>query len=181
MWKDITRMIGYRPTPIMKYIWIFGTPLLTSFTFGFFLYGFKPLVYNKTYTYPSWGTGLGIMLAVSSMSLIPLHAIYSFMTTPGTWSERWTYLTTPQLRSNHPDYQSKYDRREKPSFSTIFGSEKPGNGGDENGVVLKVIDSKKAYEDEGVSEERESLSPPNYETAVGYSEQTEPESSKLMA
>lgn len=180
MWKNITRMIGYRPLPLMKYIWIFGTPLLTLFTFAFFLIGFKPLVYNKTYTYPSWGTGLGIMLAVSSMSLIPLHALYSFLTTPGTWSERWTYLTTPQLRSNHPDFQSKYDRREKPSYLTIFGSETPDSS-DENGIVLKVINSKKGYEEEGVSEERESLSPPNYETAVGCSEHTDPESSKLMA
>ena len=30
MWQNITRMIGFRPYPIMKWIWTFGAPILTA-------------------------------------------------------------------------------------------------------------------------------------------------------
>ena len=45
---------------------------------------FEPLVYNKTYHYPAWGTGIGWVLALSSMLIIPIYAIYRFAITPGT-------------------------------------------------------------------------------------------------
>uniref|UniRef100_F6XQ30 Transporter n=1 Tax=Ciona intestinalis TaxID=7719 RepID=F6XQ30_CIOIN len=71
MWVNITRMVGYRPLPIMKYIWIFGTPLLTTCTFIYAMVKFEPLVYNKVYVYPEWGTAIGWVLALSSMVFIP--------------------------------------------------------------------------------------------------------------
>uniref|UniRef100_H2Z8Z4 Transporter n=1 Tax=Ciona savignyi TaxID=51511 RepID=H2Z8Z4_CIOSA len=70
MWGNITRMIGYRPIPIFKYIWIFGTPLLTTCTFIYAMVKFEPLVYNKVYVYPEWGTAIGWVLALSSMVFI---------------------------------------------------------------------------------------------------------------
>lgn len=48
---------------------------------------FEPLVYNNVYKYPEWGTAIGWVLALSSMLLIPLYAIYSFIVTPGTFVE----------------------------------------------------------------------------------------------
>lgn len=48
---------------------------------------FQPLVYNKTYEYPAWGEGIGWVLALSSMVMIPGYAIYAFLTTPGTLDE----------------------------------------------------------------------------------------------
>jgi len=48
---------------------------------------FEPLVYNKTYVYPAWGTAIGFILAASSMILIPLYAVYRLIITPGTVSE----------------------------------------------------------------------------------------------
>uniref|UniRef100_H2Z8Y9 Transporter n=1 Tax=Ciona savignyi TaxID=51511 RepID=H2Z8Y9_CIOSA len=107
MWGNITRMIGYRPIPIFKYIWIFGTPLLTTCTFIYAMVKFEPLVYNKVYVYPEWGTAIGWVLALSSMVFIPGYAIYSFVITPGSIRERWVKLTTPNLRRSHIDYNTE--------------------------------------------------------------------------
>ncbi|XP_002128645.2 sodium- and chloride-dependent taurine transporter-like [Ciona intestinalis] len=121
MWVNITRMIGYRPLPIMKYIWIFGTPLLTTCTFIYAMVKFEPLVYNKVYVYPEWGTAIGWVLALSSMVFIPGYAIYAFIVTPGTMHERWVKLTTPNLRRNHIDYNTEF-QNPMPARERIFGT-----------------------------------------------------------
>jgi hypothetical protein len=53
---------------------------------GIFLFNiiqFQVLTYNKTYNYPPWATGLGILLAAISMIQIPVYLAYKVIRTPG--------------------------------------------------------------------------------------------------
>jgi len=43
---------------------------------------YEPLVYMN-YRYPAWGEGIGLMMALSSIIVIPIYAIYLFIVTPG--------------------------------------------------------------------------------------------------
>nr|XP_029510817.1 sodium- and chloride-dependent GABA transporter 3-like [Oncorhynchus nerka] len=72
-----------------------GLIMLTEGIFLFFLIKYKPLKYNNVYIYPDWGYGIGWMMALSSMVCIPLGIIIQLWKTPGTFSERMTFLTTP--------------------------------------------------------------------------------------
>ena len=104
-----------------------------------------------------------------------MYVVYVIIYVPIFSLQRWTYLTTPKLRKTHPDYDSKYDSHEKTGLATIFGFGY-GKSEPENGVALKVMTSKKAYEED---QEEMALAPPAYETHAtsnGYAE-----SSKLMA
>lgn len=68
-----------------------GTPdiLLILFgplqaTFIFFLVRWTPLTLGKGLVAPMWATTLGWLLTLSSVSLLPIWAIYALVTTPGT-------------------------------------------------------------------------------------------------
>jgi len=103
MMQNITRMIGYRPNIIIKYVLMFGTPLVTSTIFIFSLLKFESPTYNE-YTYDKTGTAVGWCLAFSSMVVIPTFICFKLFTTPGTLKQRWNKLTTPALNENHQDY-----------------------------------------------------------------------------
>uniref|UniRef100_H2TT73 Transporter n=1 Tax=Takifugu rubripes TaxID=31033 RepID=H2TT73_TAKRU len=44
---------------------------------------------------PAWATALGLVLTFSSVSLIPIWAIYAFSVTPGTLAQRFKHLCSP--------------------------------------------------------------------------------------
>ncbi|KAG7271043.1 hypothetical protein CRUP_000389 [Coryphaenoides rupestris] len=94
-YDNIEDMIGYRPGPLIKYCWLIFTPATCFGTFAFSLIKYTPLKYNNEYTYPWWGNGLGWMLALSSMSCIPMWVAIKLYNTPGTLRERLVFLTTP--------------------------------------------------------------------------------------
>ncbi len=50
----------------------------------FMFVNFKPLTYNKTYTYPAWAQGMGMCLAFSSMICIPAYFCIQMLITPGS-------------------------------------------------------------------------------------------------
>uniref|UniRef100_A0A8C6WN66 Transporter n=1 Tax=Neogobius melanostomus TaxID=47308 RepID=A0A8C6WN66_9GOBI len=83
-YSNIADMIGYRPWPYMKYCWKYITPTVATGILLFSLAQFKPLKYNNTYVYPTWGYGLGLFLAFSSVSMFPLWFLYKLASTPGT-------------------------------------------------------------------------------------------------
>lgn len=61
MWNKITDMIGYRPLPVIKYMWMIFTPLLTTVSFmrccfDFLTYG------NSAYAYRSCVVGSYIIV-----------------------------------------------------------------------------------------------------------------------
>ncbi|XP_070701920.1 sodium- and chloride-dependent GABA transporter 2-like [Pempheris klunzingeri] len=93
-YDKVKEMIGYYPSPYMKYCWRFFTPSVCVGILLFSLIKFTPLKYG-TYQYPWWGYAIGIFLAISSVLLIPLWVLYSMAVTPGTVRERLKTLCTP--------------------------------------------------------------------------------------
>lgn len=53
-------------------------------TFVFSLVRWSPLSLGKGLVAPVWATTLGWLLTLSSVSLLPIWAIYALVTTPGT-------------------------------------------------------------------------------------------------
>ncbi|XP_075875916.1 sodium- and chloride-dependent GABA transporter 2-like [Nelusetta ayraudi] len=91
----VTDMIGYRPVPYMKYCWKFFTPCIATGTLFFALVKFTPLRYNNSYNYPVWAHALGLLMALSSVLMVPLVMLYRLAVTPGTMSKRLQTLSTP--------------------------------------------------------------------------------------
>lgn len=55
--------------------------------FIFSLAKYKPLTYNKVYTYPDWAIGLGWVLALSSMVCIPMVMVIRIIQSDGSLIE----------------------------------------------------------------------------------------------
>lgn len=94
-YSHVAHMIGYRPWPYMKYCWKYITPVLSTGILLFSLVQFKPLKYNNSYEYPTWGYGLGLFLAFSSVAMIPLWFLFKLLSTPGTLKQKLKIGTTP--------------------------------------------------------------------------------------
>lgn len=107
-------MIGYKPLSLIKYCWLYTTPLvcsvrvfisninifpsvppsvthschfLTLFSQGtliFLILKFSPLRFNNTYVYPWWAYYVGWFLASSSLIMIPLTMICKLANGKGT-------------------------------------------------------------------------------------------------
>nr|XP_056704802.1 sodium- and chloride-dependent creatine transporter 1 isoform X1 [Euleptes europaea] len=102
---DIACMIGYRPSPWMKWCWMFLTPLICLGIFLFNIAYYKPLIYNNSYIYPWWGEAIGWGFALSSMLCVPLTALYKLIRAKGTLAERWHHLTQPIWGLHHLEYK----------------------------------------------------------------------------
>ncbi|XP_015272723.1 PREDICTED: sodium- and chloride-dependent creatine transporter 1 [Gekko japonicus] len=102
---DIACMIGYRPSPWMKWCWMFLTPLVCLGIFLFNIAYYKPLIYNNSYVYPWWGEAIGWGFALSSMLCVPLTALYKLIRAKGTLAERWHHLTQPIWGLHHLEYK----------------------------------------------------------------------------
>ncbi|XP_072928076.1 sodium- and chloride-dependent creatine transporter 1-like isoform X2 [Hemitrygon akajei] len=103
---DITRMIGYRPFPWIKWCWLFITPCVCVGIFLFHVVNYKPLTYNKSYVYPWWGETFGWFLALASMACIPSTVLIKLLCSKGSLRERWKLLTTPVWGSHHLQYMT---------------------------------------------------------------------------
>lgn len=90
---NIKEMIGYKPFIWFALCWKYFAPFLTGVILLMLLLDFKPLKYNDIYEYPAWATAMGWALALSSTIQVPIYVTYAFLTTPGTFKERWRALT----------------------------------------------------------------------------------------
>jgi solute carrier family 6 dopamine transporter-like protein 3 len=75
---DIQDMIGFQPGKYWIYCWKFAAPLFLMFIIVFGLVNYEPLTHGD-YIYPFWANCLGWGIAISSMSCIPLMAIYKVL------------------------------------------------------------------------------------------------------
>ncbi|XP_016096085.1 sodium- and chloride-dependent GABA transporter 2-like [Sinocyclocheilus grahami] len=103
--NNIKAMIGYQPLCIFRLCWRYLTPAMCIGTFGFSLMFWSPLTLANGVTAPVWATVMGWTLTLSSVSLLPLWAIYSLMNTPGTLQQRLCLLCRPVQDSTLTDEQ----------------------------------------------------------------------------
>ncbi|XP_053170262.1 sodium- and chloride-dependent GABA transporter 2-like [Scomber japonicus] len=97
---NIRDMTGYSPLPVFNLCWKYLTPTVCTGTFLFSLVCWSPLKLGKGLVAPGWATGLGWLLTFSSVSLLPIWAIYALATTPGTLSQRFKRLCSPAINSS---------------------------------------------------------------------------------
>ncbi|XP_023259733.1 sodium- and chloride-dependent GABA transporter 2-like [Seriola lalandi dorsalis] len=88
-------MTGYSPLPVFKLCWKYLTPAVCTATFVFSLVCWSPLSLGNGLVAPVWATTLGWLLTLSSVSLLPIWAIYALVTTPGTLPQRFQRLCSP--------------------------------------------------------------------------------------
>ncbi|XP_069111135.1 sodium- and chloride-dependent creatine transporter 1-like [Argopecten irradians] len=102
----IEMMIGSRINPYLHFCWKYLSPVLCMGLLLAQLITFRPIKYNKTYEYPNWAQGFGIMLALSSMVCIPIYAIYKLAREDGSLTQRWRKSIRPVLRKHqiHPKW-----------------------------------------------------------------------------
>ncbi|KAL9966639.1 hypothetical protein ACROYT_G024747 [Oculina patagonica] len=107
-YDDMESMLGFRINPWTRWCWKYITPLFCLGIFIFSLVSYSPLEYGD-YEYPDWGHGIGWIMALSSILFIPILMIYKLATTPGSFQERWTILTTPILKNQRPEAKQAKD------------------------------------------------------------------------
>ncbi|MED6236060.1 hypothetical protein ATANTOWER_003902, partial [Ataeniobius toweri] len=84
LYDNIEDMIGYRPWPLMKICWLYVTPAVCLGTFIFSVVKYKPLKFNKTYTYPTWAYALGWFLGLFCVLMVPLWILFQLTRMEGT-------------------------------------------------------------------------------------------------
>ncbi|XP_030584510.1 solute carrier family 6 member 11a [Archocentrus centrarchus] len=94
---NIEDMIGYKPLSLIKYCWLYATPLICGGTLVFLLMSYTPMRFNNTYVYPWWAFWIGWFLAMSSLSMIPVTMIYKLTKGRGTL---WQRLKTSSQPAN---------------------------------------------------------------------------------
>ncbi|KAI1894087.1 hypothetical protein AGOR_G00112220 [Albula goreensis] len=92
---DIQEMIGQRPGLYWRICWKFVSPCFLLFMVGVSFATFNPPSYG-TYEFPMWANMIGWCLAISSMTMVPLYALYKFCTLPGRFSDKLAYAITPE-------------------------------------------------------------------------------------
>ncbi|XP_073323777.1 sodium- and chloride-dependent GABA transporter 2-like [Pagrus major] len=85
---NIADMIGYKPLSLIKYCWMYSTPLICSGTLVFLILRHSPLRFNNSYVYPWWAYWIGWFLAMSSLMLIPVTVVYKLAKEKGTFWQR---------------------------------------------------------------------------------------------
>ncbi len=69
---------GFYPGYFWKICWLILTPLLCILVTVFSLIKYERFKY-KDYVYPLWGEIIGILMALSSIIVIPIYAIYKII------------------------------------------------------------------------------------------------------
>lgn len=92
---DIKEMIGKRPGLYWRLCWKFVSPCFLLFVVVVSIITYKSPKYGN-YTFPEWANVIGWLLAVSSMAMVPIYAIYKFCTLPGSFREKIAYAITPE-------------------------------------------------------------------------------------
>ncbi|XP_063055804.1 sodium-dependent dopamine transporter [Engraulis encrasicolus] len=92
---DIQEMIGQRPGLYWRLCWKFVSPCFLLFMVVVSFASFSAPKYGS-YVFPVWANVVGWCLAVSSMTMVPLYALYKFFSLPGNFKQKLAYAITPE-------------------------------------------------------------------------------------
>ncbi|KAM3859087.1 sodium- and chloride-dependent GABA transporter 2-like [Diretmus argenteus] len=106
-YDNIEDMIGYKPFPVLKYCWLFVTPLICGLTLMYDLLSsnFRVMVYD--YTPGPWAPAVAALLILTPLMCIPAYIVVSLcrnpdgMTTPSSdLRQAWPHKPLLTLCSN---------------------------------------------------------------------------------
>ncbi|KAM3585316.1 uncharacterized protein V6R79_013984 [Siganus canaliculatus] len=116
---NIKDMIGFSPVSFFKLCWKYLTPAVCIATFLFSLVNWSPLNLGKGLVAPAWATTLGWLLTFSSVSLLPIWAVYALVTTPGSLSQRFKHLCSPAPTSPASTYHFPQNKSRLPFTAAL--------------------------------------------------------------
>ncbi|XP_077977814.1 sodium- and chloride-dependent glycine transporter 1-like [Glandiceps talaboti] len=95
-YDDISMMILRRPSVWWKICWMCITPIVITFILIMMLVTYVPIYYGD-YIYPKWAEVTGLLIASSSVIVIPMWMVIEFFTTSegDTFLQRLKSLTIP--------------------------------------------------------------------------------------
>ncbi|XP_061083816.1 sodium- and chloride-dependent GABA transporter 2-like isoform X2 [Conger conger] len=111
LYDNIEDMIGYRPLPLIKYCWLYVTPVVCAGTFILSLVRYQPLKFNLTYVYPDWAYVLGWSLGLFSVLLVPFWIIFKIAQSKETVWQCLRQLCQPD---NHLNLNQKHTAEGRP-------------------------------------------------------------------
>ncbi|XP_056133831.1 sodium- and chloride-dependent GABA transporter 2-like [Lampris incognitus] len=89
-YDNIEDMIGYKPFPVLKYCWLFVTPIICIVTMVYDLMNQYPMISVYNYRLGFWFSKLSVLLIITPLICIPVFVLVSLyrnpkgMTTPST-------------------------------------------------------------------------------------------------
>ncbi|XP_028680284.1 sodium- and chloride-dependent GABA transporter 1 isoform X2 [Erpetoichthys calabaricus] len=84
----VNEMLGAPPNIFFKVCWAVISPLLVMTILISSVIQYSPARYGKDYTYPGWAEVLGWFMSLSSIIWIPLGAVHTLYTLPGSLLQR---------------------------------------------------------------------------------------------
>ncbi|XP_028301727.1 sodium- and chloride-dependent GABA transporter 2-like isoform X1 [Gouania willdenowi] len=131
LYDNVEDMIGYRPRPLMKICWLYVTPTVCLGTFLFSVVKYKPLKFNKTYSYPTWAYALGWFLGLLCVLLVPLWIIFKVTQMKGTMMQNLRQLCRSKNQTDSPGKQPEQYPLNPESTPTSAANEVKGSIGAE--------------------------------------------------
>ncbi|XP_025107940.1 sodium- and chloride-dependent GABA transporter 1-like [Pomacea canaliculata] len=106
-YENLKDMFGFYPCFLWKICWTVTTPLITMGVVLFNIVTYVPVKYVN-YSFPTWAHVIGIMMAMSSVGMIPIYMVYKFFTTGGPIRKRFKILFRPDINIVRGDAPPPY-------------------------------------------------------------------------